>query len=348
MGDPDRLKRLTTRPAAVAAGLLSVGALTALVTLLAWALIPMFSGATPRVITSGSMQPVIRAGDVLVTEVPGDVDNLRATTVITFHDPTMDRDISHRIVGSEDGNYVTKGDANLALDSDRVERSAIRGVAQRLVPFIGLPALWLHDRRFDLLIVLAIALALLARGTALGQPGAKPGRSGNVLDDTSAAEPNGDETGPIAIAMNRRRFAKGNARAAGAAVILIVLATAVAGPTRLASAAFSATTSTGPSHLAAAVLGAPTITSSSNGLCSATFNWAAVPAPATGYEWRSSITGPPTGGWTPTASLTRTIGVTGVAVTRTVYFEVRSVRTATPWVSASSAASRTWLLVACL
>ncbi len=101
-------------------------------------------GWHPVVITSGSMEPLIRPGDVVLT---GDVppERLGPGTVITFEDPARNGSLTtHRIVGvTSDGDYRTRGDANGVSDSTPVPPDAVVGVGRLLVPMIGLPPLWL-------------------------------------------------------------------------------------------------------------------------------------------------------------------------------------------------------------
>ena len=50
--------------------------------------------------------------------------------------------VAHRIFAVEDGEYVTKGDANPVPDTDRVAPENVVGVGRLVVPAIGLPIVW--------------------------------------------------------------------------------------------------------------------------------------------------------------------------------------------------------------
>jgi signal peptidase I len=105
-----------------------------------------FGGFDAMLISSGSMSPAIRTGDVVFIAATDGLD-LEPGTVITFQDAALgDRIITHRIDSvTEDGSYITKGDANLAPDSDAVAPEDVIGAGKALVPFVGLPAHWMKQ-----------------------------------------------------------------------------------------------------------------------------------------------------------------------------------------------------------
>src|SRR5687767_9686496 len=118
-------------------------------TVLACALPQIFLGWTPTTLVSGSMEPHLGVGDVvLVTPYGG--EPLSPGQVVTFDDPARPgRITTHRIVGPhERGGYQTKGDANAEPDSTPLPPSAIRGVGRALIPSAGAPIVWLSDGAF--------------------------------------------------------------------------------------------------------------------------------------------------------------------------------------------------------
>lgn len=123
--------------------------LTLLATLLLWSVLPALVGWTPRVILSGSMEPRIHVGDVVVTRaVPTAV--LAENQVVTVTDPDLPgRTRTHRILSREaDGTLVLKGDANAQADSSHVSLGAVKGVAVLRVPWVGRPAYWLGEQNW--------------------------------------------------------------------------------------------------------------------------------------------------------------------------------------------------------
>lgn len=127
----------------------------------------------PVVITSGSMGPRIQSGDVVLLDEPPD-ERLRPGQVITFEDPARRGAlVTHRIVAvNDDGSYTTRGDANRADDSTRVDPDDIVGVGRLLVPAAGLPATWLGG---DLLLFTGWTLATFAAVVLATGPRATPG-----------------------------------------------------------------------------------------------------------------------------------------------------------------------------
>lgn len=128
--------------------------LVLLASLAAIALVPALFGWHGTVVQTGSMAPHIDPGDVvLFTDLPAD-QPVPVGGVVQFRSPgeaqpdDVGRLILHRIVGdNDDGTYTTAGDANADVDSTPLTREQITGQARILVPFIGLPALWLGTGR---------------------------------------------------------------------------------------------------------------------------------------------------------------------------------------------------------
>lgn len=120
-------------------------ALAALVPTLLW-------GWQPLVITSGSMGPLVRPGDIVLAV--GADHPVGAGTVITYEDPIRPGVLTtHRIVEVDpDGNYRTRGDANSALDSTPVPPDRVVGRGRLLVPMIGLPLLWASTAPWQFLL----------------------------------------------------------------------------------------------------------------------------------------------------------------------------------------------------
>ena len=135
-------------------------------------------GWTPMVVTSGSMQPSINPGDIVLSGTPEDRgEGLEEGTVITFADPVRaGGTLTHRIERvNEDGTYETRGDANPASDSYEVPPSDVQGVGRLLIPAVGLPKVWLE--RGDLAMM---ALWTVGTGLALWAVLRRPRRPGEA------------------------------------------------------------------------------------------------------------------------------------------------------------------------
>ncbi len=100
------------------------------------------AGWSPVVITSGSMSPGLRVGDVIMTEAHTD-ELVGQRSIVTFE--RGDQVITHRVfeVQVSDQVYITKGDANPTPDTDPVPAESVIGVGRLVVPVIGLPIVWL-------------------------------------------------------------------------------------------------------------------------------------------------------------------------------------------------------------
>ncbi|MCL1900063.1 MAG: signal peptidase I, partial [Promicromonosporaceae bacterium] len=104
-------------------------------------LVPRVVGAVPLTVLTGSMQPGIRPGDVVVSR-PVNPADLSVGDVITFQptsgDPTL---VTHRIValnlvGGELETIITRGDANGANDPPLVPEQ-VMGRVLYSVPLVG-------------------------------------------------------------------------------------------------------------------------------------------------------------------------------------------------------------------
>jgi signal peptidase I len=125
-----------------------------------WSVAPTAVGLRADVVMSGSMNPQLRPGDIVVSQ--GGQTAPRPGQVIIFRDPgDPGRTIVHRVITSRsDGTMTTRGDANPVADPIPVPASAVLGTARLRVPWIGLPAYWMHQQRFIPLLA-AIVLVLL-------------------------------------------------------------------------------------------------------------------------------------------------------------------------------------------
>ncbi len=104
-----------------------------------WVAVPtLITGWQPSVISSGSMSPSLRAGDVVLIDRGSPVGE---GDIIAF--TAGDDTVVHRVVGAtEEGALKTRGDANKVDDSGSLGEDRIIGRARLVVPFIGMPVLW--------------------------------------------------------------------------------------------------------------------------------------------------------------------------------------------------------------
>lgn len=114
-------------------------------TFVACAAIPAMFGWIPTIVMTGSMEPQVRPGDVLVAQ-PIDQDKLKSTLrkgqVLLANDPTKPGTlITHRVHELYDryDNLTTKGDANSKPDIARMPLKNIVGYERIQIPMLGLP-----------------------------------------------------------------------------------------------------------------------------------------------------------------------------------------------------------------
>lgn len=152
--------------------LLARSYLTMMASLAIIALLPVLLGWRPMVILSGSMEPTISTGDVvLLSDLPTG-EAYGDGMVVAFDAMDVDDEPivkMHRIVETVEGGFETRGDANEDRDSGIRAEDELHGAGRLLVPFIGLPVYWMGR---DLLALSAWVLGtLVAVGLALPTPG---------------------------------------------------------------------------------------------------------------------------------------------------------------------------------
>ncbi|MDN4173645.1 Ig-like domain-containing protein [Nocardioides sp. SOB77] len=155
-----------------------------LLTLAVVATLPLAWSWTSHVIRTGSMEPAIGVGDVVVARPFTDAEDVPLGRVMVFTNPAVtDREqlLVHRVVSDlGEGEWATAGDANREIDATSVRRGDLRSRAILLVPFVGKPFVWIADRNILPLAAWAMltcaAFALARRGTARGPAPRPPAR----------------------------------------------------------------------------------------------------------------------------------------------------------------------------
>lgn len=89
------------------------------------------------VIQSGSMEPAIEMGSLVVVKK---ASSFQKGEVITYQNKKDSRiTTTHRIMEIKDDEFITKGDANDAVDSNPVAKDLILGRVALVIPFLGYP-----------------------------------------------------------------------------------------------------------------------------------------------------------------------------------------------------------------
>lgn len=131
-------------------------------------LVPRVAGATPYAVLTGSMQPGLPPGSLVVIR-PVELTDVSAGDVVTYQlrsgEPTV---VTHRVVAvavaaSGDQVLVTKGDANDVTDPEPVREVQLRGRAWYAVPHLGRAGgLLSGSTRTTLTLVVAAGLGIYA------------------------------------------------------------------------------------------------------------------------------------------------------------------------------------------
>ncbi|MDO4282629.1 MAG: signal peptidase I [Clostridia bacterium] len=125
---------------------------------------PSFLGIKSYVIISGSMEPNINIGDIVITKnIENEGENVKIGDVISYRKGQAV--ITHRVVQidyNEDGEimFKTKGDSNNAEDSEEVKYSNIEGKVERVIPKIGRVSLLLQNKLIIILILMIFYIYL--------------------------------------------------------------------------------------------------------------------------------------------------------------------------------------------
>jgi signal peptidase len=107
-----------------------------------------YFGVQPTVIYSGSMQPAIGVGDVvIISEVP--IDDIQEGDIIQYRSENISIPIIHRVYeihGKGDAKvFITKGDANDDPDSNPILPEEIMGKSIFTLPKIGWISIIIKD-----------------------------------------------------------------------------------------------------------------------------------------------------------------------------------------------------------
>lgn len=171
--------------------------LVAVAVLAALVVVPRLVGATPYTVLTGSMEPTLSPGTLIVVR-PVPATELRAGDVITFQiksdNPAVNTHRITQVVYDAQGTprFQTQGDANNVADRDLLAAGQIRGKYWYSVPYLGYANNALTGDSRQLLLVVAIgglgAYALWMFGSSVAD--ARRNRS----DAADAGSENNDES----------------------------------------------------------------------------------------------------------------------------------------------------------
>ena len=135
----------------------------------AWAVLapPQLGGSTRYVILDGSsMEPSLHAGDLAVVRPRESVEK---GDVVLYSHPELGVHVLHRVVRSDGGKFVLKGDNNDFLDSVRPTADDIEGQLWVSLPRVGSAIVWARQPLHAALIVFALAFLALGGGALVSR-----------------------------------------------------------------------------------------------------------------------------------------------------------------------------------
>jgi signal peptidase len=115
-------------------------------------------------VMSGSMEPTIGTGDVVVARQTSPMD-VRIGDIVTFRDPlNHERLITHRVremhVKGDDVVFTTRGDANTGEEHWAIAKTGTIGRVAYHVPRLGYFMVWFHST-YGLLLLIVLPSLLL-------------------------------------------------------------------------------------------------------------------------------------------------------------------------------------------
>lgn len=124
---------------------------------------PTIMGQKFFTVLTGSMEPTINIGDLIVVKEVSE-DDIKVGDIITFSSIDENSIVTHRVkdIINEDGKvrYITQGDANNVEDQNPVDSSNVIGKVGRWIPKVGASASWMKSN-LKLIIVLVFVITFM-------------------------------------------------------------------------------------------------------------------------------------------------------------------------------------------
>lgn len=124
--------------------------------------VPMPFGYGASVVLSGSMEPTLSVGDLLIVRKQ---DAYETGDIVVYQSGSMP--VVHRIVSVSDDAVVTRGDANNANDQP-FPMTAIKGGVIAIIPWVGY-LVWALKRPAAVVTMLAVAVLLVEMSFRTGK-----------------------------------------------------------------------------------------------------------------------------------------------------------------------------------
>lgn len=146
---------------------------------------PLVVGDHPHTDLSGSMEPAISPGDVVIDEgiEPWEAE---VGDIVTFRDPQdQSKLLTHRVVATKDTGshiwFVTQGDANNTREHWRIGATGEIGRVVYTVPWVGHLAVFARSKvGWGLLIGVPLLAILVEELVRIWRPQRRPGEGGST------------------------------------------------------------------------------------------------------------------------------------------------------------------------
>ena len=114
--------------------------------------IPSFLGYSSLTIQTGSMSGTMEIGDLIIIKNTGDY---KIGDIVTFLPDGAVIPTTHRIINyNEQGEFVTKGDANNVKDTDNIAKDKIIGEVVLHLPELGQFASWVKQEGYIYIVAM--------------------------------------------------------------------------------------------------------------------------------------------------------------------------------------------------
>lgn len=189
--------------------------------LLALTVLPSVLRYQTYVVLSGSMEPAIKTGSVIVATAV-DPKTLQIGDVITFLSSDQQENITHRIVGVHGDaqgrvSFITKGDANGVEDQQEIRFDHLAGKVTLTLPYLGYFFKFIGSPSMRMLFIVVPGMLLL--GSWLWEVW-KPEPKGKAPEEEMPAGLAPAAVAAVSMAQDQRKMDAGVAADAAAAVPL--------------------------------------------------------------------------------------------------------------------------------
>lgn len=117
---------------------------------------PEVLGYSQYIVTSGSMEPSMSPGDLILIKSQ---ESYGLGDVVTFRD-SRGETVTHRIMGSVSGQFITQGDANNTEDGELLPPERILGKLRLVLPGAGGVLMFLRSP-LGILVLLVVGVLLI-------------------------------------------------------------------------------------------------------------------------------------------------------------------------------------------